>query len=341
MGSSISDRAGLAHGADVSWLSQLEAGGVTWVDGQGVTTDALTLLRSQGLDAARLRVMVNPASTNYLSPDGSSKLGYCDAAGMTALAQRCVAAGLTNLLVDFHFSDTWADPAHQTVPAAWTGHTTAQLASDVAAHVTSVLNTLKTAGITPKWVQLGNEEAQGILWGSPGSGKVSGSTGWSNLVQILNAGYAAVKAVDSSIQVVLHLDRGGENSLYRWWFDSYQAAGGHWDVTAASFYPYWQPADTTAMLANNLNDMVSRYGKPVMVAEIGGLASDPAGTASLLKTVKGIVASIPGGNGLGVFYWEPEAAPSVVGGYALGAAQVVAGSQLRFTSAISALGYQP
>jgi arabinogalactan endo-1,4-beta-galactosidase len=170
---------------------------------------------------------------------------------------------------------------------------------------------------------------------------VSGTTGWSNLAQILNAGYAAVKAVDPSIQVVLHLDRGGENALYRWWFDAYQAAGGKWDAIGVSFYPYWQPNDTTAMLSANLNDLVSRYGKPVMVAEVGGLASDPAGTASLLKTVKGIVASVSGGQGLGVFYWEPESAPSVVGGYALGAAQVVSGTQLKLTSAITALGYHP
>jgi arabinogalactan endo-1,4-beta-galactosidase len=334
------DRASLAHGVDISWLSQLEAKGVTWVDSTGTTVDAVSQLHTLGIDAVRLRVMVNPASTSYLSPDGTSMLGYCDQAGMIALALRCQAAGISKFLIDFHFSDTWADPSHQTVPAAWAGHTLAQLETDVADHVTAVLSALKTAGVTPQWVQLGNEEAQGILWGTAGSGKVSGTTGWSSLAALINAGYAAVKAVDPSIAVVLHLDRGGENSLYRWWFDSFQAAGGKWDVIAASFYPYWQPSDSVAMLQANLNDMVSRYGKPVMVAEVGGLYDDPSGTKTLLSQVKGVVASIPQNQGLGVFYWEPESSPTVVGGYLLGASSVYSGQKLEFTAALDGLAYR-
>lgn len=320
-------------------MTQLEDNGVSWVDSQGVETDLPALLRAQGLDAIRLRVMVNPSATEYKSPDGSSLLGYCDEAGVVTMAQRCWEAGFRRFLIDFHFSDTWADPAHQIPPAAWTGHTVAELAVDISVHVTAVLQALDNVGIVPEWVQIGNEEAQGILWGSPGSGKVSGSTGWSNLATLINAGYDAVKAVSPETLVVVHLDRGAENALYRWWFDSFLAAGGKWDVIGASFYPYWQPNDTTAMLRANLEDMIRRYDKSVMIVEIGGVASQPEVTKNLLAEVKGLVAGLPSQKGLGVFYWEPESAPSVVGGYQLGAASVVTGKKLKLTSALEGLGY--
>lgn len=338
------DRAALAHGADITWVSQFEAKGATWVDPSGTAVDPVVYLKNQGLDAIRLRVMVNPGATNYLVAGTSYMLGYCDQAGVVALAQRCKAAGFTQFLIDFHFSDTWADAGHQTVPAAWVGHSVNQLATDVADHVTSVLTALKTAGITPTWVQLGNEETGGVLWGTSGtgSGKVSGTTGWSNLATLLNAGYAAVKAIDPAIQVVLHLDKGGRNSLYQWWFTNYQAAGGKWDVIGLSFYPYWQPNDTVAMLQANLNDLVTRYGKPVMIVETGGLASNPTATRTLLTTLKSVVASVPNQQGLGVFYWEPESASATIGGsYSLGTCTAVTATKLKFSTAIGALGFGP
>jgi len=333
----VSSTSSIAHGADISWLTQLEALGSTWVNASGTVTDAVTLLQNFGVDSIRLRVMVNPGSTNYEVLSGTTVtgyLGYCDQAGVVTLAQRCASLGITKFLIDFHFSDTWASDENQAPPAAWAGYSLAQLQTAVSNHVTSVLTALKTAGITPTWVQLGNEITDGILFGTSGTGYVTGTTGWANLAALLNAGYAAVKAVDSSALVILHLDKGGENAQYEWWFDNYKAAGGKWDVVGMSFYPYWQPSDTVAMLLANMNDMVSRYGKPVMVCEVGGLYSNPSATQTLLTNVKTAVASVTGGNGLGVFYWEPESNPAVFTNYSLGAAQVVSGYRAQFTSAL-------
>jgi arabinogalactan endo-1,4-beta-galactosidase len=324
------DRSGLAHGADVSWITWLEHLGVTWSDASGVSTPPEALLKGLGLDSIRLRVMVNPST--------STGVGYADTASVVQTAQRCVAAGLTRVMIDFHLSDTWADPSHQAVPAAWAADAAAELAAHVAGHVTSVLTALEAQGITPEWVQMGNEETQGVLW--PNLAKVSGTTGWGPLATVLNAGYDAVKAVDSSILVILHLDRGGQSSLYQWWFDNYSAAGGKWDVIGLSFYPYWQPGDTVAMLQANLNSLATRYSKPVMVVEVGGPETEGAGTQALLARVKNAVASVPGSQGLGVFYWEPDSNASVTG-YALGATKVRSGMNLQFTTALLGLGWTP
>lgn len=230
------DRADLAHGADLGWVTWLEAAkGVTWSDDQGTVTAPETLLVGLGLDSVRLRVMVNP------SP--STGVGYTDTASVVAAAKRFKAGGLTRLLVDFHLSDTWADPAHQNVPSAWKDDDLGQLSAHVAGHVKAVLTALQAEGITPEWVQVGNEKTAGILW--PNLAKVTGSykqgddaSGWGPLAQVLNAGYDAVKSFNAQIQVIVHIDKGGRSSLYQWWFDNYKLAGGKWDITGLSFYPY-------------------------------------------------------------------------------------------------------
>jgi arabinogalactan endo-1,4-beta-galactosidase len=328
-----------ARGADIGWLSQLEALGYTWVDSQGNPADPIDLLKSFGVDSIRLRVMVDPGRTNYVTTDDTGKvtslLGYCDAPHVLAMAQRCHSQGL-KIFVDFHLSDTWADPAKQFVPAAWVNDDLDQLKAHIADHVTAVLSDLKALGITSPWVQIGNEIPAGLLWGTKVSGKVEGDTGWPTVAALVNAGYDAIKAVSPSSLVVLHLDRGFKSDLFRWWFDSFQKAGGKWDVVGASFYPYWQPEGTVAQLEANLNDMVTRYGKSVMVGEVGGLASDPVGTAQIIADVRRVVARIPDGRGLGVFYWEPEASVESVCGYLLTAAQPYGDKKLQFTAAMAA-----
>jgi arabinogalactan endo-1,4-beta-galactosidase len=302
-----------------------------WLDGQGRPSDPLEQLKDFGVDAVRLRVMVDP--------DLASGVGFTDPDHVAALARRCLDSGISRLMVDFHLSDSWADPAKQTIPARWRGASLDRLASLVADHVTAVLQTLGALGVVPEWVQVGNEIPHGLLWApQPGAagGRVEGDSGWDSLAALVNAGYGAVKAACPRALTLVHLDRGYDQDLYRAWFDRFAAAGGRWDVTGLSFYPHWQPQGTVDQLAANLRDLASRYDRPVMVCEVGGRADDPAGTHDLLVGVQRAVASVPGGRGLGTFYWEPAASPEAVGGYLLGASESVGPRELRFTRALEA-----
>ena len=249
---SLSARAAtFANGADVSWVSQQESSGYSFYNSSGVKTDPYVLLKNLQVNAIRLRVWVNPAG------------GWCNGADVLYKAKRAAAQG-QRILIDFHYSDSWADPGQQTKPAAWANHTLAQLNTDVYSHTYGILNYLKTNGVTVDWVQVGNEINSGMLW-------PEGSTSnFSNLAGLINNGYSAVKAVYPSAQVILHLANGYDNAVFRWFFDGVKAAGAKWDVIGMSHYP---PASNWTTYNNNIStnmwDMVSRYGKPVMVTEVG------------------------------------------------------------------------
>ena len=207
------------------------------------------------------------------------------------------------IMIDFHYSDSWADPGKQNKPAAWSSHTFSQLLTDLYNHTFEVLDTLKSIGAKPDWAQIGNEIPGGILWPDGSTSK------WPQLAQLLNKGYDATKAVDSTIKVIIHLDQGNNNSRFRTFFDN--AANNHvrYDVIGASYYPYWLGSDYTATinnLGNNLNDMVSRYGKEVMVVEVGGDYTKVQNTYDMLVAVLNKVKAVPNNQGLGVIYWEPE-----------------------------------
>jgi arabinogalactan endo-1,4-beta-galactosidase len=285
-----------AKGADVSWLPQMEASGFTFRDFDGEPRDCLEILKSNGMDTIRLRVFVNP------SDDPHS--GHCSAPEVAAMAVRAHKSGF-RLLIDFHYSDSWADPAKQTKPAAWANHTFAELESDVYQHTFNVLSLLKAKGVTPEWVQIGNEIPGGMLWpeGKVGQGD--------NLARLINAGYRATKSIDSSIKVIVHLDRGNNNPLFRSFFDALQQEGGQFDVIGLSYYPYWLKVDYTqniADLQHNLIDMAQRYDKEVMLVEIGGEDTSVANTYAMLSAVLKAVRNVPHDKGIGVLYWEPQGA---------------------------------
>ncbi len=297
-----------SKGGDVSWLPQMEATGYKFYDIDGTEKDCLQLLKDRGMNTVRLRVFVNP-STHKTN-------GHCSPAETVLLAVRAQQLGM-RIMIDFHYSDTWADPAHQTKPAAWANHTFAELQNDVYNHTYDVLNALKTAGVTPEWVQIGNEIPGGMLW-------PEGSTSnWNQLSQLLNKGYDAVKAIDSSIKVVVHIDQGNNNSRFRWFFDNLKNNNVKYDVIGLSYYPYWLNSDytvTIANLENNLNDMVTRYGKEVMVVEVGGDYTLVQNTYDMLNAVIAAVKRVPNNKGLGVIYWEPQGEKSW-SGYQLNAWQ--------------------
>lgn len=324
-----------AKGADIGWLNQLENRGVKWENTKGVQEDALQILKENGVNSVRLRVFVNPPSNfQWTKNDGTTVLlGYEDTTGVLYMAKRAQNLGM-RIMIDFHYSDHFADPAYQDKPAAWAKDSFSQLKTDVYSHTQYVMSQLAKEGVYPEWVQVGNETNSGMLW-PDGS-----SSSYSNWAQLINEGYSAIKSVSQSSKVIIHLSNGADNNMYRTVFDGLTAAGAKFDVIGMSYYPYWNNVDYTqniTALGNNLNDMAQRYGKQVMICEIGGLENNPTNTYNMIKAVINKVQAVPNGNGLGVFYWEPEANSSVLPDkYQLGASSKVSNNLLQFTSAITA-----
>ena len=287
-----------AKGADIGWLPQMEATGYKFYNNNGKETDCLQLLKDLGMNSIRLRVWVNP------SDDKAS--GHCSKEETIAMALRAQKMGF-RIMINFHYSDSWADPAKQFKPKAWEKHSFAELLNDVHNHTFDVINALKVAGVTPEWVQVGNEIPGGMLW-------PEGSTdNWPQLGQLLNKGYDAVKAVDKNIKVIVHVDEGNNNEKFRTFFDNATAQKVRYDVIGLSYYPYWIKKDYTETIADlqfNLNDMAQRYGKEVMIVEVGGEDDKVQNTYELLTATIKAVKNVPNNKGIGVLYWEPQGARS-------------------------------
>lgn len=288
-----------AGGADIGWLSQMEAQGYVFKDNAGVQGNCLDILRGKGITALRFRVWVNPSGK------------YCSKADVAYMARRADSAGF-RVMLDFHCSDTWADPGHQTKPAGWVSDSFSQLQTDLYNHVYGMLDTLRSLGVKPAWVQIGNETNDGMLWED---GRAS--THMSNFAALIQSGYSAVKAVDSSIQVIVHLSNGHDDAMFRRIFDGLKSNGAHWDIIGMSVYPYWANLpwatdDSLALLT--MQDMISRYQTKVMVVETGYLYNQPTAAKSFLLD---LIAKTRSAGGLGVFYWEPESYNWM--GYNLGA----------------------
>ena len=278
-----------AKGSDVGWLSQMEASGIKFYNSSGTQQDCLKVLQGVGMNSIRLRVWVNPSA------------GWCNQADVVKMAVRAKNLGL-RIMIDFHYSDSWADPGQQTKPAAWSSHGISQLYTDVWQHTTNVMVALKAAGVTPEWVQVGNETNNGMLWND---GKAS--TSMANFAGLITSGYNGVKQNFPNAKVIVHISNGYDNSLFRWMFDGLKANGAKYDVIALSLYPTtsnWATLNSQAL--TNMNDMVARYGKEVMVSEVGLDASAASTSKSFLTDIIAKTKAVSGGKGLGVFYWEPE-----------------------------------
>ncbi len=282
-----------AKGADVSWVTEMEAANYKFINKAGTQQDLFQLLRDDyALNTIRLRVWVNPTT------------GYSGSADVLAKAKRAQALG-QRLLIDFHYSDTWADPGQQAKPAAWQNYTVAQLKQAVYDHTFSVLTLLKTNGITPEWVQVGNENNDGMLWPE---GRIT-VNGFGNFAAFIDQGYAAVKAVSPNSKVIVHFAKGEDNGAFRYFFDGLKTQGARWDVMGLSLYP---DADSwlsfTSRAQANMNDLVTRYpGKEVMVVETGLANYVPVATRQMLYDLIAKTQAVPNNKGLGVVYWEPEA----------------------------------
>lgn len=295
------DTTGFAKGADVSWLTEMEWNNLKFYDTYGNERECMELLRSLGMDAIRLRVWVDPAD------------GWCNKDDLLVKAVRAHNLGM-RLMINFHYSDSWADPGQQTKPAAWENMTFDELQAAVSGHTKNVLNGLKELGITPEWVQVGNETGNGMLWED---GKASENMG--NYAKLNNAGYYAVKEIFPNAKVIVHLQNGDDNSLFRWLFDGLRSYGGIWDVIGMSLYPArdtWQEKNNNCMA--NINDMISRYGSEVIICEVGMPWDEAEASYAFLSDLIAKAKSVGNDKCLGVFYWEPQAYGGWKG-YTLGA----------------------
>lgn len=294
---------GFARGADVSWVTELEATGHKFYtpDSPRVEKELMELLRDDcGVNSIRLRVWVNPESKWNSIED------------VVVKAKRAEDLGLRTM-IDFHFSDTWADPGHQDMPKAWKDLPFDELCKAVANHVDETLKALKEAGVTPEWVQIGNETTPGMML------PVGSIDNPAQLTALNNAGYDAVKAVFPEAKVIVHLDGGHDQARYDRMFDALEANGGRYDMICMSLYPYWASKDNdeSAWLevadkcVANINHLKEKYNKPIMLCEIG-MHWDKG------EECKALIEHMMNADIEGVFYWEPEAPANYNGGYQLG-----------------------
>lgn len=311
----------LVMGGDLGMIHEVESLGGQFSRG-GVPGDPVEIMADAGMNLARLRLWVNPYTAGG-EPYGG---GTNDLATTIATAQRAKAAGM-DILLDFHLSDWWADPGTQTVPKTWRSLSYPQLVSTVNQYTHDVIDQMRSAGVLPDMVQMGNEIPGGILWDHGRVG--NGVSDFSQLAELLTAGITGVDDALSpgeDIEIVLHLDHGGDNALYRWWFDEITAHGVPFDIIGLSYYPFWH--GSMGELAVNLNDISARYGKDVLIVETaygwtlgdgdglgnsfytaeeatGGYPASVAGQTAFLRDLRDIVRAVPDGRGRGLIWWEP------------------------------------
>jgi arabinogalactan endo-1,4-beta-galactosidase len=308
------------RGADLSFESQEEAAGARFTD-DGRPGSALSILNAHGLNYVRLRLWIKPPA------------GYSDLASDLRMARRIKAAG-DRFYLDIHYSDFWADPQHQNIPAAWQGQNLAQLTDTVRRYTREVITRFAQQGTAPDMVSIGNEIRNGILW-PVGQVNWTANTGWDNLTQLLRAGVAGARSANPSghrMLIMLHFDQGGDNALSRAFYDHMVAGHVPFDVIGLSYYPFFH--GTLSAMRANVDDLAVRYGKPIVLAESqypwtlangdstgnfvwqssqvsGGYPATPGGQLSFYNDVLSILAQVPDHRGAGLFYWEPEWIPGV------------------------------
>ncbi len=302
-------------GVDISSLTKVEDHGGKFYD-QGEEKDALEIFTDYGANYARLVIWkdpVDPLDPNYNNLEDTIRK-----------AKRIKGAGM-KLLLNFHYSDYWADPGRQDIPNAWKDYSFEELVSAVYYHTEETLTALAEEGIIPDMVQVGNEIRPGMLFPH---GRIVNDD-FSNLAELLNSGIQAVRDAEGGehIDIMLHLDQGGDNEAYQWWFDGITHEGvTDYQVIGASYYPYWH--GTLEDLEHNLNDISQRYDKNVVVVETsygfiledadghgnifnaglekeGGYPATVEGQAKFLYDLLEVIKNVPNNRGLGFFYWEP------------------------------------
>ena len=305
-------------GMDVSMLQELEGYGAVYCH-QGRQKDLFEILRKSGVNLIRLRLWHDPYSSQG-EPYGG---GTNDFKTTLALAKRASAQGMMFML-NFHYSDFWTDPAKQFKPKAWEKMGLQELKDTVYQYTYQTLQNFRAESVEPQYVQVGNELTNGLLW--PEGHVDSPET----MAQLINAGISAVKEFNPEISVMLHLDFGTDNALYRRWFSAIEKYQFAFDIIGRSYYPYWN--GRLELLEQNMADISRRFGKDILVAETAiGYTVDALGCHGMvysqeladqtdypptkqgqqlfLQDLARAVRNVPDHRGRGFIYWEPEWLP--------------------------------
>ena len=289
-----------AIGADLSFLRQAEARGVRFKDG-GEEKPGLQIFRDHGYNWIRLRLFHTPTQL-------PNNLDY------TLAEARAARALGYKFLLDFHYSDTWADPGKQFIPKAWEGMSHAELVAAVFAYTRDTIARFREAGVLPDMVQIGNEITNGMLWPD---GRLPDH--WDQFAELVRAGVRGVEAGSAPAarpRIMIHIDQGGSRAKTRAFFDRFNAYGIPYDVIGQSYYPWWQ--GSLLDLRDNLAFMADTYGKDIILVEVaynwkpaeyrshpGPFPETPAGQHDFLDEVNRLVLATPHGRGAGMFWWEP------------------------------------
>ena len=321
-------------GMDLSTLLEMERCGAKYFD-QGKEMDILDIMKSYDVDTIRLRLWNDPKSETG-EPYGA---GNNDLAETLAIGKRVSDAGF-GVLLNFHYSDFWADPGKQFKPKAWSSYGVEELEKAVYDFTKESLTAVLDAGVNVTMIQVGNELSNGLLWPE---GKMPN---YDNIAKFVSAGIRACREIKADIPLMIHLDNGGKNELYRDWFDHYVERGEDFDYIGLSYYPFWH--GSLQSLEDNMNDIAVRYGKELIVAEVSmGYTmedyksyekledSERKGYATRQKLVDKIeypmtvqgqvdftkdflnrVAHVADDKGCGFFWWEPAWIPVPGSGWA-------------------------
>ena len=287
-------------GADLSFLKSAEDRGFQFKE-SNIAKEGLMIFKDHGYNWIRLRLFNNPTEL-------PNNLDYT-----LALAKKAKESGF-KFLLDFHYSDTWADPQKQFTPAAWSGLSHDQLVKVVFEYSRETIKSFREAGAMPEMVQIGNEVINGMLWPD---GRLP--VNWDNFAELIKAAINGVKAAcDSSIlpKIMIHIDQGGNRNKTKYFFDKLLSYGIDFDFIGQSYYPWWH--GSLLDLRSNMIFMAETYKKPIILVEVAYCSSpteykgkpapfeeSPAGQKEFLDEVNRIVMDTPGNLGAGIFWWEP------------------------------------
>ena len=321
-------------GMDLSTLIELEDFGAKYYD-KGEKTDILEIMKRYDVDTIRIRLWNDPYSEDG-EPYGA---GGNDLETTLAIAKRVTRAGF-GVLLNFQYSDFWADPGKQIKPKAWKDYGVEELEKAVYDYTSEVMKIFKENGVNLTMVQVGNELSNGLLW-------PEGRTpNYDNIARFVNAGIRGVRSEDKEVPIMIHLDNGGNNALYREWFDEFMKRCDEFQIIGLSYYPFWH--GTLDMLEENMRDIAPRYGKDLIIAEVSmghtmedykdyeqlsdeerkGDATRPElaakveypmtkeGQADFTKDILTRLSHVPEGRGKGFFWWEPAWIPVPGSGWA-------------------------